>query len=57
MSKEVVDSDIIVKTIRKAVSSIPGIRSIPEKDYVDIYLEALEEISSGLEMRQDELAS
>lgn len=53
--RTVIDSEVIEKAIRAAVSSIPGIGSMHEKDYVDCYLEAIDVIKDGLEMRQDEL--
>lgn len=55
MPKETIDCDVIERAIRKAVDAIPGIREITESHYCEVYLEALDVIKAGLEMRQEEL--
>lgn len=45
----------IEEAIRQAISNVPGLKTIPESEYVQYTLEALAGVSCGLEMRKQEL--
>ena len=47
--------DSFSKSIRKTIDNFPGLRTMPEVDYCEFVLEAMDDIAEGLKMRQQEL--
>lgn len=48
-------ADKIEQAIRKAVDSVPGLGDIPEKDYCEAVLDAIDTYKFGVDMRLGEL--
>lgn len=51
---EVIDAAVLMKAINRAVNAVPGIKRIPNKDYLDLYIEALDELRDELALQKDE---
>lgn len=53
--KKKIEASDIERSIQNTLSSFPGIRALPEAEYCELVLEALDGIKTGLEMRKSEL--
>ncbi len=51
----VVDFATVKRAINIAVAAVPGMKNLPPKDYIDLYLEVVEDLKEELEIEQDQL--